>query len=261
MNCIIRSMLSFVGAFIVFLHPLYAETPEGSEQHTIKFKDVSVREVVDELRRQFYIPIHLDAMAPDPKRDAITCERFLAFWDAKDSTFFTAYRKSLIIGVKRFVSRSPENRSEIAEYTHKLFDFECVVSKDDPGTVLDVLVKADPQYAWRKSNVSYIVFAKGIEYPNIKRFFLSNSDAKTAENALYQDVLLPAQLSTITIGKDRPLPMPSSGSISLNLADADVRTCLTRFAESLGSNVVWTIQGIKGPKGSRTVSFKKLKGI
>ncbi|MDD2709971.1 MAG: hypothetical protein PHV34_18465 [Verrucomicrobiae bacterium] len=247
-----------------------ATDSDVEEKISVSFKDITTSEVVDELRQRFCWRINFDAVLLDRKTMGITYQDYLAFWQTKDPAYLTEERKKSIEAFKVFVAKMPEKRQQIAGCRDRLFNFQFSAKRSaEPDSILDALVKANDQYAWKKSNQSYIVYAKDRQYPVIPRFILTNADFITAEDALYKNVLLPMGLTnTASAGKPDFSPFGEGKSISLNLTDADLYTCLTRFAEAFGSNVVWNIKGISvwrmvdgKPKGFPTVGFEKVDRI
>lgn len=198
-----------------------------------------MEDVVCTLRNIYKIPINFEEAPFNIKENAITLDQAIGQLESLPSRTEMEERRLKSL---RSQKESGKAASIIVGYKQKRFDISFPSELIDITSVLDVLVKKDPEYAWERSNTSIIIYPKESMNKNKVSLVLKDSDADNALKRLSDDILVPLKLNYGVFGKPAYM-QDKSIRVKLNLTEVGLYTCLNRFVECLGSNVVWTIKG------------------
>lgn len=213
-----------------------------------------MEDAVNVIRGRYHFPLHAEFWGPDPRKDAITCQEYLKSSQGRDQEAFTEIERKKLQSAQALAKESPSHLSRVIDYKIPRFDIVLPPKLENPDALLNELVRLDPHYVWEKTNTSYILRLKGkTPFPEVKSFKLENTTVQKAWKVLDAQVLQPSDLGfTFVNSTDYPFAEDTKKRINLKLENVSFYICLTRFTESLGTNIYWEVGG---PQGFRSVGF------
>lgn len=186
--------------------------------------------------------------------DEITVATALKRWGSLDPAILSARQLYLLQRAKTLMSQGKAGMVVIDYDVQVIKGSDLAEDLIDVKQLLDRVALLVPGFSVSKSNGSWILARNDMNYSKVPELVIKDGTVSEAYQQLNDTVLKEAKLKLVSF---QPLPYADDGDrrIALNLRNVDLHTALTRFAESLGHDVVWSISG---PSGNRMISFSRL---
>lgn len=214
-------------------------------------REVTLPQVVSDLRGLLGMRINIVEI-PFTSNDELTIDSVIKLYDKKSSDSLKERERKLYqTAVRLRQSGSPGNTVIDIKKTTILFAMLPAESVDSIGMVKK-LISLDGRYSFRVSNGSVIIFPKGMNIPSIQEFKINNVRVDKGYQELQEIILAPNGITLSSFNGELPGLSEPSKKVILDIQSSDLITCLTRFAEAIGPDVVWTIAG---PISAQRVTF------
>ena len=248
-----RSATAF---FLLVTLALFVSAPRGAQCQDVlqEYTRTSVEELVEVLRRK-QIRVHFIEPSYTPDQ-AMTLVNRIAELEAIAADRRTEKEGSMLQFLQKIA------RPGAVQYIG--FDYARFDVQFDPKSLLDPdlpqkllsLCQGDESYAMVDLTTSFLFVPKN-DAQMLEKGSLKISGAPPADALkIFQEFLQENKLGFADIGfSDRYLPTVE-GPISLDLNDEPLPVIMTRFAEAMAGDLVWTIGG---QKGFRQFQFRQLK--
>ena len=218
---------------------LYKESQLNQFSFPLK---LSIEEVVQLLRNDLDMRIHFENERLSEK-DAYTAKQVVERYNLQPLESLSQREKHLLSYAKELVNSNEGNM--IIDYRKSYINLEPADLSD--FSKLIEKIKSTNVYLVRISNGSIIIYPSNVSYENVESFY---GDFKSLDNAYgkLEDLLKKRNLNFVIFNNT----LPQNDNFKLDVKNEDFRIFLTRFAEAMGSNIVW---GISGYEKGRRLSF------
>lgn len=206
-------------------------------QDALTLVRVSAGEVTEQMRKNG-VPVCFEERA---EAEFLSAKDALAQLEAIPEAQRTAGEKARLFTLATMLKATPGNSARIPKL--RRFDFAYQPPGKDPSKLLDALVAADPDYAWKQLGPRYIVYPrKGspLDRPT-PAFTASKLTYPALLGTLNKDFFAPAQYQWIGIF----LPVSQTyktKTYSFQIPATTGWTFLQTLADQLGPNLVWITQ-------------------
>lgn len=233
-----------------------AEGPQA-QALSLSIQDATMADAVDDLRKQGIV-VDLMEKPINTKTDSITLGsalRVLHEKRDKNAPPLTQQEASDLANYERMAAEPSKYPSD-AVVDLKRARHSLDIKSTDITSLMDQLVKAYDDYAWVKTNTSFLLEPKGHEHPTGLDLKIDKESAGDALKDL-QEALKPFKISISQGGFSMNGQvawnnmLKKAGVVSLNLESVDLPTMLARFSEALGPDVAFTL--LQSEKGGTLV--------
>ena len=208
-----------------------------------------VERLVELLRSDFGIKVHFEVSPVDLSKEGFTANSVIERYKSVPHESISSYERD-VIEVSKILIKNNKGES-IVDYSKPyillnpsdLKDFSKLIKKIEETGI----------YLVHSSNGSIIIYPVKTSFKRVEKF---NATFKTAADAYRALLPLLAERNLDLPWFGDQMPQISQDSITLNVKDEDFRIFITRFAEAIGSNVVWEIGGFTE---IRNISFIEIK--
>jgi len=232
-------------------------TSVWAEPISVRLRRTTVEDVVRRLRNDGFV-VHFERCLNQPE-DALSLKKQIEILDAIPTDERTPAEQRLYILCLKQRKTGEISEDCIVNWRLSQFDFDYPEEIADVSTVLDAIVRGNPEYLWKKVSHSYVVYPVEKTFNRkIEMVLLRDADRDQAFEVISRTVLMPCGLN---LGWTHIGPGPTlwktleNKRFSLTCKGEDTHAILTQFAEILDPRIVWSVLG---SKANRNLGFSNI---
>ena len=230
---------------------------------SVMLRRTTVNELVERLRNDGF-RVHFERRMSEVE-EAISLKKQIGIIEAIPAAERTPKEERVLRTLRELRKAGKVPDESTVEWEQTQFDFDYPTTIDDLTPVLDAIVSRDLEYSWKRISASYVVFPREGSFNRaIGSISLRDQDRDATFEVIQNQVLSPCGLHLTWgpfIGPLRPTLWDTLAAkrFSLTSEDEDAHAVLTRFAELIGPDVVWTSLGSKRFRPQRNWGLGKIR--
>lgn len=234
-----------------------------AESTPVTLRRTTVEGLVQRLRDGGF-RVHFERRLSEPE-EAVALKKQIGILEAIPSAERTPEEERDLRSLQELRKTGKVPDESTANWKQTQFGFDYRNEIGSVSSVLDAILSHDPEYCWKRISASYVVFPRQESLNReIGTTSLRDQDRDTTFEVIRNKVLSPCELA-LEWGPDVGPPHPglwdtlAGQRFSLTSEGEDAHTVLTRFAQLIGPDVVWTSLGSKRFRPERSLGLSKIR--